>query len=262
MKKIWNYRDFILNKIFNDFEMSYKNSFLGFIWPIFSPLVMIIIYMVVFSQVFKAKISTNDSGLEYGIYLCTGILAWNLFSEIVLKTQNTFLESASLIKKIPFPKICLVIAALGVPVIRFFISFFLLLVILSVIHPFSVYLVLTAIVIIIMIVIIASSLGLIFGLFNIYFRDAAHVLSLLLPFWFWLTPIVYPLSSLSPQAQKLIQLNPLTPLVGALQNIFVGSKPVDWGDTLSLVVALTIIFLPLIAAYLFNKNSQEMVDEL
>lgn len=262
MKKIWNYRDFILNKIFNDFEMSYKNSLLGFIWVILNPLIMIIIYMVVFSQVFKGKISANDSGLEYGIYLCTGILAWNLFSEIVLKTQNTFLENANLIKKIPFPKICLVIAALGLPVIRFVISFFLLLAILSVIHPFPAHLTLAAIGIIIMLVIISSGLGLIFGLFNIYFRDAAHILSLLLPFWFWLTPIVYPLNSLPPQVQKLIQLNPLTPLVGALQNIFVNSNLVNWGDTLSPVVILTIVFLPIIAAYLFNKNSHEMADEL
>ncbi len=80
---------------------------LGAIWTIINPLSMIVVYTVIFSQVMRAKLPDMDSDFAYSIYLCSGVLTWGLFAEIVGRSQNVFLEYASLIKKLSFPRICL-----------------------------------------------------------------------------------------------------------------------------------------------------------
>lgn len=109
-------------------------------------------------------------------------------------------------------------------------------------------------------VMFAASLGLILGLLNVFFRDVGQVVGIVLQFWFWFTPIVYPLSIVPESMQHWILLNPMTPLITAYQNIFVLNQWPDWGDLLPLgVVSLATVLAGL---RLFRKLSPEMVDEL
>ncbi|ELS1183950.1 ABC transporter permease, partial [Escherichia coli] len=103
---IWEYRGFILGNIKREFQSKYRNSLLGVTWSVLNPLSMIVVYTVIFSQVMRAKLPGVDSQYAYSIYICAGILTWGLFSDLVLRSQNMFLDNANLIKKINFPKLC------------------------------------------------------------------------------------------------------------------------------------------------------------
>src|SRR5439155_17861766 len=88
IKALWAYRGFILGSVKREFQSRYQNSMLGAAWTVLNPLAMIVVYTVVFAQVMKARLPDVEGGFAYSIYLCAGVLSWNLFSEITGRAQN------------------------------------------------------------------------------------------------------------------------------------------------------------------------------
>ena len=103
LRSIWAYRGFVLGSVKREFQSKYRNSLLGMGWSVINTLAMIVVYTVIFSQVMKAKLPGLDTTFAYSIYLCSGVLTWGLFSEMMTRSQNLFLDNSNLLKKINFP---------------------------------------------------------------------------------------------------------------------------------------------------------------
>lgn len=257
---VWNYRGFVLGSVQREFQTRYRNSLLGAVWTILNPLSMIIVYTVIFSQLMKARLPGVDSSLAYGIYLCTGILAWGFFAEVINRSQSVFLEHANLIKRLSFPRICLPLIVVLNAGVNFAIIFSLFLGFLLVTQNFPGWAVLGVIPVLMVQIAFSIGLGISLGVLNVFFRDVGQLMAIILQFWFWFTPIVYPLSILPKSIQSLITLNPMAPLMTAYQGIFVYGH---WPDWISLwPTALLATALCLLGMHLFRKHSGEMVDEL
>lgn len=259
IKDIWNYRGFILGSVKREFQLKYRNSLLGAAWSVFNPLAMILVYTVIFSEVMKTRLPGMDGAYAYSVYLCSGILTWNLFSEIINRSQSVFLENANLLKKVNFPKICLPIIVVINALINFTIVFglFTSFLIISGSFPGIVYL--SVIPLLFLEIIFSISLGIIIGVLNIFFRDVGQFMAILLQFWFWLTPIVYVSSALNGSAKLIVDLNPLTDLIAAYQTIFVAQTWPNWTSLWPLF--LLSLFLVFFGLGLFRKRSAEMMDE-
>ena len=106
LRAIVSYRGFIVGSVQREFQAKYRNTMLGAAWTVLSPLAMILVYTMIFSQVMHSKLPGASSPFAYSIYLCAGVLTWGLFAEITSRGQNVFLENANLIKKLSFPRIC------------------------------------------------------------------------------------------------------------------------------------------------------------
>ena len=260
LKSLWNYRSFILGSIKREFQAKYQNSLFGVTWAVLSPLAMIIVYTVVFSQVMKAKLPGVESNVAYIIYLCAGTLIWGLFSEITQRMQVCFLENANLLKKLIFPRLCLPIIVLGNALINFSIIFALFTIFLLVTGNFPGLLFFALIPPLAILLMMAIGLGVILGVLNVFFRDVGQFYGIFLQFWFWLTPVVYPISILPEKVQSLININPLASVIGGFQNILVMKTIPDWSN-LAYPLILS-ISLCLIGLYLFRRHSGDMVDEL
>ena len=104
---LWQYQEFITASVKREFQIKYQNSLLGGLWTVLNPLSMIFIYTVIFSQVMRARLPESDSLYSYSIYLCSGVITWGLFAEIVGRGQNVFLDNANILKKVSFPRIVL-----------------------------------------------------------------------------------------------------------------------------------------------------------
>jgi len=212
---IWTYRSFIYGSVKREFQSRYRNSLLGAAWTVINPLAMIVVYTLIFTQIMRAKLPGIESQYAYSIYLCTGVLTWGYFAEIVTRSQNVFIENANLIKKINFPRLCLPVVIVANASLNFLIIFglFTLFLIFSGSFPGFVYL---ALIPLLMIQVAFSiGLGMTLGVLNVFFRDVGQFFSVVIQFWFWLTPIVYPaaisperfLKSSKPQMQKNIASN-------------------------------------------------------
>ncbi len=259
-RAVWNYRGFVLGSVQREFQARYRNSLLGAVWTILNPLSMIIVYTVIFSQLMKARLPGVDNSLAYGIYLCTGILAWGFFAEVISRSQSVFLEHANLIKRLSFPRICLPLIVVLNAGVNFAIIFGLFLGFLLVTQNFPGWAVLGVIPVLLIQIAFSIGLGIILGVLNVFFRDVGQLMVIILQFWFWFTPIVYPLSILPKSIQPLIVLNPMAPLMTAYQGIFVYGRWPDWASLWP--TALLAVLLCLLGMRLFRKRSGEMVDEL
>lgn len=254
------YKGFIFSSVKREFQGKYLNSLLGGAWTLLNPLAMIFVYTVIFSQVMQAKLPEVDNSFAYSIYLCSGMLAWGLFTEIVTRALNTFIENANLLKKLSFPRLCLPVIVVVNALLNFFIIFgiFSIFLIISGNFPGLVY---TALLPIFMLLVIFSiGLGVGLGVLNVFFRDVGQFFGIFIQFWFWLTPIVYPMSILPESVSHLLQFNPMVNLIIACQDILVFGRWPNWESLLS--VSLITVALCFISLRLFTKNVGEMVDEL
>ena len=250
----------MMGRIAREFQTRYKNSVLGAAWAIFNPLAMIFVYTVIFSQIMQARIPGVNGKLGYSIYLCAGLLTWSLFSEIVSRSQNVFIENAHLLKKIQFPKTCLLMVVIGSAILNFLIIFLIFTTFLILSGTFPGFAYFGIFPVLLILVVFASGLGLILGLLNIFFRDVGHAFAILLQFWFWLTPIVYPLNALPPVYQSILQLNPLTGIMSAFQNILTSNRWPEWNGLA--VVSLLAVLLCVVGLNLLHRHAGDMMDEL
>lgn len=256
----WSYRGFIWGSVRREFQSRYRNSLLGAAWNIINPLAMIFIYTVVFASVMRAKLPGVNSTFAYSIYLCSGILAWGFFTEVVNRNQTLFLDNANLLKKINFPRVVLPTIVVLNASINFGIVALLFMGFLVLSGSFPGWAILATIPVLILQTLLAVGLGLSVGVLNVFFRDIGQFVSLLLQFWFWLTPIVYPASILPDFAKPFVAYNPMTPVVASYQSIFVHGVWPDWhalGATTAIAITLCML-----AFYLFHKHAADLVDEL
>lgn len=260
LSDLYRFRGFILGSVKREFASRYRNSMLGASWLILQPLAQILVYTLIFANVMRARLPGVDSTFAYSIFLCAGVLTWGLFTEIVSRCQNMFIDNANLLKKLSFPRIALPVivvlsACVGFAIIFGLFSGFLLI---SGNFPGWTYLALAPVLLVQ--IVFALGLGMNIGVLNVFFRDVGQFFGIVLQFWFWLTPIVYPLTTLPAWAQKLVMLNPMTPLTLAYQGILVRAEMPDW-QPIALVLGLGLLLCAL-GLLLFRKRAGEMVDEL
>ena len=260
LRPVWAYRGFVISSVKREFQLKYRNSLLGAAWTILQPLAMILVYTLIFSQIMRAKLPGVDSAFGYSIFLCAGILTWGLFVEISTRSQNMFLENANLLKKINFPRLCLPLTVVMTGLLNFGIVFGLFLGFLVITGNFPGMVCLALMPLLALLVAFAAGLGIVLGVLNVFFRDVGQFFGILISFWFWLTPIVYPPAILPPALQPWLLLNPLAPLMTAMQGVLVQGIWPDWKNLFPLV-ALTLLICWL-GLRLFRHRVGEMVDEL
>jgi lipopolysaccharide transport system permease protein len=204
LRTIWTYRGFILGSVKREFQLKYRNSVLGAAWTVISPLAMIFVYTVIFSKVMRAKLPGEDKAFAYSIYICSGLLSWGLFTEVVTRSQTVFLEHANLLKKLSFPRICLPIVTVLNALLNFAIVFSLFSGFLAVTGNFPGWVYLALAPVLAILIAFSIGLGVTLGVLNVFFRDVGLLFGIVLQFWFWFTPVVYPVTILPDFARRLL----------------------------------------------------------
>lgn len=260
LRECWKFRDFILESVKRDFVSRYLGARLGFFWAIAQPLAMILIYTLVFAEIMKPSLPGHASKYAYSIYLCAGILTWQLFSELLGRSVGVFVQNASLLKKANLPKLALpiIVAMSGLSnyaVVMVLFGGFLVLV-----GAFPSTAIFALVPLLLLIVGFAVGLGVLLGTINVFYRDVEQTTSVLLQFWFWLTPIVYLQRTLPESFAGVLAWNPMVPMVQFAQAIFVEDRVPPWSTLL--YPAVLGVGLLLLGLFAFRKLSGEIVDEL
>ncbi|MYL25265.1 MULTISPECIES: ABC transporter permease [Halomonadaceae] len=260
LKALWAYRGFILGSVKREFQSRYLNSLLGAIWTVIQPLSMIVVYTVIFSQILQAKLPGVEHSFGYSIYLCSGIITWGLFLDIINRGQNIFLAHGDLLKKLSFPRLCLPATVGLTALLDFAIIFALFTAFLVVTGTFPGLVYFAVIPVLIVQLVFSMGLGITLGVLNVFFRDVGQAMGVILQFWFWLTPIVYPANIVPESARELLAYNPMVGLMGAYQTIFARAELPDWHALIPVI--LLGVFFCVAGMRLFRKHSGEIVDEL
>lgn len=261
LSALWCYRGFILSSVKRDFHSRYVGSVLGAAWAVLNPLALILVYTVVFSQVMKARLPSSESPVPYGLFLCAGVLPWAYFAEVVSRCQTVFLEQANLIKKSAFPRSALPVTVAVSASINFAIVFGLFVLALVWMGRFPGWPIVALAPLLLIQQAFAMGLGLVLGTLNVFFRDIGQVMGVVLQFWFWLTPIVYPIDAVNETiGQVILKWNPLAPLVVAYQGVVVWARWPDWPRLAPHAIGAGGLLL--LAYAVFRRLSVQMADEL
>jgi len=241
-----------------DFKERYVGTGLGQFWYILSPLIMIFIYTVIFSDFMKAKLDIVDNSYAYSIYLVPGLLAWTSFSTVIARLTTSFLDKQNLIKKISVPMYTFQLSILITEYFIFFISFFLALIFLLLIeHPIT-FSFLWLIPLMFFQMIFSFSIGVIFSLFTPFFKDLKEAIPIILQLWFWTTPIIYMQEIIEERYPLILIYNPFFYFSSAYQNIFLYSKTPSY-ENLLVISSVTISSL-FIAVFLYKKMVSTIKD--
>lgn len=257
---LWRYRGFIVGSVQREFQSKYRNSLLGAAWNIVNPLSMIIVYTVIFANLMRTRLPGTQDHFSFSIYLCAGILTWGLFAEITNRATGMFIENANLIKKLSFPRLCLPVVVVANSLLNFGILFGLFLLFLVISGHFPGWVILAVIPLLVLQVLFAIGVGISLGVLNVFFRDVGQFFALFLSFWFWFTPIVYPVSVLPESVQSLMRYNPMARLIEGYQQVLLHASMPNW-YSLWPVVVLTAL-LCVYGLWQFRRHVGEMVDEL
>lgn len=260
LDSLWKYRHFIKSSIKNELVTRFARSKLGGLWVIINPLMQVAIYALILSNVLAAKLPGIENKYAYAIYLIAGLLAWTLFSEMVGRFLNLFIENANLMKKVSFPRIALPAIVVGSNLINnmmLFVAMVMILILLG--HNLSVN-ILWIIPLTLALTAFSVGLGLILGVFNVFIRDIGQGIPIILQIWFWFTPIVYPASIIPESYQQLLSLNPVYHFTHAYQEILVYGRAPELEGVI--IVSSISVALLLFSFLLFRRASKEMVDVL
>jgi len=260
LRAIISYRFFILSSVKNDLKIRFLRSKLGTLWMIIHPLMQVLIFALILSEVLSAKLPGIDNKYAYALYLMAGTLGWSLFTETITKCVGLFIDNAYLMKKMAFPRICLPLITLGTMLVQNMLLLLAILIVFAALGHFPGVQILWVPVLTLLTLFLSLSLGTLLGVLNVFVRDIGQVIPVVLQALFWLTPIVYNLQILPPAAQAWFRLNPLYPLITSYQNVMVYNEPPLWGDLVGLIVGTFV--LGMIALVVFRRASAEMVDVL
>lgn len=259
--ELWKYRDLTGLFVRRDFVSVYKQTILGPLWFLIQPILTTITFTVIFGRI--AKMPTD--GLPQFLFYMSGTVVWTYFSDCLNKTSNTFITNSQLFGKVYFPRLTVPISILISTLIAFIIQFILFL-------GFTLYFwlkgaaiqpnmwVLFTPVLLVMMAGLGLGCGIIVSSLTTRYRDLRFLVAFGVQLWMFVTPIIYPVSSIPEQYQMLIKANPITPIVETFRYAFLGAGTVSIPNLLYsagfMLVVLTIGIL------LFNRIEATFMDSI
>ncbi len=254
LKRLFDYRELLFNLTRKEVKVKYKNSFLGFVWSLVTPLMMLAVYYVAFGVIFKLR---GEGMTFYAFYLMAGILPWNFMSISLMMGVGSLVGNADLMKKVYFPRETLTLSVLGSAAFHFLLQEMVLIVFLIIFRvPLTWWILALPLVLLLQLCFVAG-LSLLLAAVNVFFRDVMHFTEIVLMAWFWMTPVIYPISlihnSLPAWAADLYMLNPMTHIVLLWQRIIYNS-PVNgptayYWSPLGLLGTVALSLFLLVAGY-------------
>ena len=257
--EIWEFRDLLLMFIKRDIVTVYKQTIFGPIWYLAQPVLTMVVFIVVFTNI--ANISTDS--IPPSLFYLAGIVMWNYFSDCFNQTSDTFFQNAYLFNKVYFPRIILPLSKVISSLIKFFIqaSLFLVVYIYFILKGGNLspsYAVLLIPVYLVLMGGIGLGTGIIFTSITTKYRDLKFIISTFIQLFMYATPVIYPMSILTPPYSSLMFFNPVAHIIEGFKFAFFGTGELNISGLLY-SAGFTLIIL-ISGIVIFNKTERNFVD--
>ena len=257
---LFRYRDLFGNLFRRDFQARYKGSTLGVLWSLANPLVLMGIYVLVFSFLWRV----TEGVPHYPLYLLTGLAAWIFFSSSLELATRSMLDQAALIRKTRFPRQLVPLAAVATQLVTFGVMLGVLLVLNMSVIPEVRDTAWLALPLAALFVLLVGGLALAVAAANVVFRDVEHLLGAVLLPWFFLTPVLYRFEQFLSGHENVVRAlrwgNPLTPPIEAIRApLWEGRAPRAADVVYLCVAALAALGL---GAWVFSRVDDRIAVEL
>jgi len=261
LNEIWQYRDLLFMFVKRNIITQYKQTILGPTWFFIQPALTTLMYMIVFGGI--AKIPTD--GLPQPMFYLAGVVCWQYFADCLTKTSNTFIDNQGIFGKVYFPRLIVPLATVISNLVRMLIQFLLFIavyiyyIVVGVKVAPNLYILLVPL-LIIMLAGLSLSFGIIISSLTTKYRDLTILFNFIVQLWMYATPIIYPLSTMPPNRQWIMALNPVTSIIETFKYGTMGVGTFNWAHlSYSFVFMAVLLFVGIMV---FNKVQRSFMDTI
>lgn len=275
IKQIVESREVLFNLTLREVRGQYKRTVLGQLWSLANPLAAMLIYTFIFSFLFQMPKPIGDpSGLSsYALWLLVGLLPWMFFSRVMNMGTGVLVVNSPLIQKVYFPRAILPLSLVGLVGYNWLFEMGVLALALLIAGGQIIILLPFVAMIMILLAIFAAGIALIFSVVNLHFRDVEHAVTVFTQIWLYMTPVIYPISLVEVQSQRLggilgspitllglYEINPLVSFISAFRSLLYDNCLPDISVIVLIVFwSLTTMFVGL---FLYSKFEKKMAELL
>jgi lipopolysaccharide transport system permease protein len=275
--ELWRYRELIQNLVLRDLRVRYRGSALGYLWTQLSPLLLMLVFWLVFAVFLPSNIAM------YPVFLIVGLLPWNFCAEALVSGARSVIDNGPLVKKVFFPREVLPLTAVLSSLLNFLLSLPMLFIVIAIVQalypPLQQAGRITNLswtvgylpVLIALQTIFVAGVVFLLAALAVFFRDAVHLIGIMVQFWFFLTPVVYSLDAIGGTTAQVVRwLNPMASLIDFYREVLYGnvvgsgqvpSPAVPGLDSLARVFVTALAVL--VAGYwFFQRRSAEFGERL
>jgi lipopolysaccharide transport system permease protein len=275
LSEVWSSRELLFNLVSREVRGKYKRTVFGQLWSLVNPLALMLIYTFVFGFIFKSNPEPgNPSGLDvFPLWLLCGLLPWTFFSSVVATSSGSLVSNSGLIQKVSFSRIVLPLSTVGASAYNWAFEMAVLIIAISIAGGFVLPWILLLVIAMALLAVFAAGVGLLASILTVYFRDTEYLISIVLQFWIYLTPIIYPLSLVARESAKhdglvgtpvtilgIYELNPMVHFVALFRQLIYDNRfpdPIEW-----LICLLWAVAAVSIGMFVFRKNERNLAEAL
>jgi lipopolysaccharide transport system permease protein len=259
--ELWSYRELLFFLALKDIRIRYKQTVFGAAWAILQPLMMMVVFTVLFSLLLGRDRMPTPEGVPYMVSTYCALLPWQLFATSLITSSQSLVNNSNLITKVYFPRLLIPLATIISSLVDFFLAFILLAVMMLWKGIAPAWNVLFLPLWILLAVVAALSVGLWIAALTVEYRDFRHVIPFVIQVWFFITPVVYTSESIlrkgPPGTDILLGLNPMAGVVEGFRWCLLGAHP---PGALLLFSALGTLLLLLGALWNFRRMERSFAD--
>ncbi|RZN98791.1 ABC transporter permease [Pseudomonas moorei] len=263
VKNFWRNRQIISQMSKREVVGRYKGSAFGLAWSLFNPILMLVVYTFVFSEIFKARwggAGGDDSKTQFAVVLFVGIIVLNLFCDVINRAPSLIVANANFVKKVIFPVETLSLVTVLAALFNSLINVCVLLVALLVFNGFIPWTAILIPLVILPLVILVLGLSWFLASLGVFIRDVGQTVTIITTVLMFLSPVFYPLDAVPERFRPFILLNPLTFIIEQSRAVLVWGNLPDWKGLLMYCSASVIIAF--IGYVWFQKTRKGFADVL
>lgn len=252
--EFWRYRELLYFLAWRDVKVRYKQAALGASWAVIQPLLT----MIIFTLFFGGLARVPSDGIPYPLFSFCALVPWTYFSTILGHAGNSLVSNAQLITKVYFPRALLPAATVLSGLVDFAVGCVFLALMMIFYHIKPGWSLLLAPLFVAGMVVLAFSVSMFLAALNVRYRDVKYALPFLVQIWLFVTPIIYPITFLTPKMRRLIVFNPMAGLLEGFRWSLLATRRMDW-RLAGISAALTVVLLVIGALY-FRKTEKTFAD--
>lgn len=251
LQRLNQYKPLLHELVMRDLKIKYRRSFLGYVWSLLNPLLMMAVMSMVFSYMFRFDIP------NYPLYLICGQTLWTFFNESTNMAMTAILGNGALIRKVYIPKYIFPISRVLSSFVTMSFSLIAILIVMVVTQVQFTWYVLLIPVPLTLLLLFCMGIGMVLSALVVYFRDMLHLYGVVVMAWMYMTPIFYPASALPDEVAFLIQFNPMYHYVTFFREVILYGTFPAWNIWLGCCGFSALVFT--VGLLIFRKLQRDFI---
>jgi len=241
---LWRNRQLIVQMTKREVVGRYKGSAIGLVWSFFNPVFMLLIYTIVFSEIFKSRwggVGADDSKTQFAVVLFVGMIVLSLFSEVINRAPGLIISNVNYVKKVVFPLEILPIITIGAALFHSIISIGVLLAAFILFNGYLHWTVIFIPLVLFPMLILITGLAWMLASLGVFLRDVGQTIVLFTTVLMFLSPVFYPVTAVPERLRPFIMANPLTFIIEQAREVLIWGHSPNWLGLGIYTVAATVV---------------------